>query len=160
MARILYGVHGTGHGHAVRALTIARHFPEHEFLFLSHGTGAAILGREYPVLECPNPETPIRGHRVVVGATLYSNLRVWSRYRRFIRQILAIMERFRPDACLSDYEYFLPRACRRLGSLAFPWTTSTLSLAVTMPCLGARFPVIWSPAGQSGYSSARPPISW
>ncbi len=115
MARILYGVHGTGHGHAVRALTIARHFPEHEFLFLSHGTGAAILGREYPVLECPNPETPIRGHRVAFGPTLYSNLRVRIHFRRMIRQILAVMERFRPDACLSDYEYFLPRACRGLG---------------------------------------------
>ena len=55
MARILYGVHGIGHGHAMRALTLARHFPEHEFLFLSHDTGAAILGQEFPVEHCPNP---------------------------------------------------------------------------------------------------------
>jgi UDP:flavonoid glycosyltransferase YjiC (YdhE family) len=64
MARILYGVHGTGHGHAIRALTIARHFAQHEFLFISHGTGAAILGAEFPVEDCPNPETPIKAHRV------------------------------------------------------------------------------------------------
>ncbi len=72
MGRILYGVHGTGHGHAIRALTIARHFAGlgHEILFVSHGAGAAILRREFPVEEIPNPETPIRGHKVALAARL------------------------------------------------------------------------------------------
>ena len=35
MARILYGVHGSQHGHAIRALTLARRFSEHEFLFVT-----------------------------------------------------------------------------------------------------------------------------
>jgi len=115
MAKILYGVHGTGHGHAVRALTIARHFAEHEFLFVSHGTGAAILGQEFEVSICPNPETVVRAHRVATAATLASNLRVRSRSRFFTRQLLDLMERFQPEVTMSDYEYFVPRAARLAG---------------------------------------------
>jgi uncharacterized protein (TIGR00661 family) len=117
MAKILYGVHGTGHGHAVRALTIARHFAGlgHEFHFISHGTGADILRREFPVTDVPNPETPIRDHKVAVAATIYSSLKVRCQSNTHLRQILQLMERFQPDATLSDYEYFVPQAARRAG---------------------------------------------
>ncbi len=117
MAKILYGVHGTGHGHAVRALTIARHFAGlgHEFLFASHGTGADILRREFPVAEVPNPATPIRGHKVAVAATIYSNLTVRSRSRTYLQQIFQLMDRFQPNVTLSDYEYFVPQAARQAG---------------------------------------------
>ncbi len=115
MAKILYGVHGTGHGHAVRALTIARHFREHEFLFVSHGTGAALLRREFPVVDCLNPETIIRGHRVALAATLFSSLKIHWQYAPLHRQVLEFLDRFQPDVTLSDYEYFVPRASRRAG---------------------------------------------
>jgi uncharacterized protein (TIGR00661 family) len=115
MAKILYGVHGTGHGHAVRALTIARHFAEHEFLFVSHGTGASILGREFKVVECPNPPTVVRGHRVDVPATLLANLKIQSQSRSHIYNLLDLIDRFQPDVTMTDYEYFLPRAAHRAG---------------------------------------------
>lgn len=117
MARILYGVHGTGHGHAVRALALARHLAGtgHEIRFLSHGTGAAILRQEFPVDDLPNPETPIRGHQVAIAASIYSNLSVRCRSRTYLRQILSIMDRFQPDVTMSDYEYFVPRAARLAG---------------------------------------------
>ncbi|MEJ2673492.1 MAG: glycosyltransferase family protein, partial [Deltaproteobacteria bacterium] len=115
MAKILFGVHGTGHGHAIRALTIARHFAEHEFLFVSHDTGAAILGREFPVEECPNPPTVVRGHRVDVPATLIASLKVRSHSRDHVRRLLDLMDRFQPDVTMTDYEYFLPQAARRAG---------------------------------------------
>lgn len=115
MARILYGVHGTGHGHAVRALTVARHFPQHEFLFVSHGTGAALLRQEYPVEECPGLVTVFRHHRVEVAATLHRNLKVLLQGRGLLRRILDILDRFQPEVAISDYEFFLPRACRRVG---------------------------------------------
>jgi uncharacterized protein (TIGR00661 family) len=115
MARIFYGVHGTGHGHAVRALTIARHFPEHEFLFVSHGTGAGILGQEFQVEECPNPPTVVRGHQVDVAATLIASLKVKSRSRSHICGLLDLMDRFKPDVTMTDYEYFLPQAAQRAG---------------------------------------------
>lgn len=138
MAKILYGVHGTGHGHAVRALTIGRHFAGlgHEFLFVSHGTGADILRREFPVEDCPNPETPIRGHKVATAATIYSNLAVQSRSRTYIKQILQLMERFQPDVTMSDYEYFVPRAARLAG----------------LPCLSVDH--------QHVITSCRHPVPW
>ena len=139
MAKILYGVHGTGHGHAVRALTIARHFAGlgHEFLLVSHGAGADILRREFPVADCPNPETPIRGHRVAVAAAIYSSLRVRSRSRTYINRLLQLMERFQPDVALSDYEYFVPLAALRAG-------VPCLSLDNQHVITCCRHPVPWA----------------
>jgi uncharacterized protein (TIGR00661 family) len=115
MARILYGVHGTGHGHAVRALTVARHYPEHEFLFVSHGEGAAALRPEFPLVECPNPETPVRSHRVAVGELARRDLHLWLRRGEVKQRIREVVERFQPEAAITDYEFFVPRACREAG---------------------------------------------
>ncbi len=115
MAKILYGVHGTAHGHAIRALTMARRFPEHEFLFVSHEAGPAILQGEYPVVDIPSLGTVFTRHRVDTLATLKLNYPVWRERKALIRRVLDLMADFQPDAVISDYEYFLPRACRRLG---------------------------------------------
>jgi uncharacterized protein (TIGR00661 family) len=115
MARILYGVHGTGHGHAMRALTVARHYPQHDFLFVSHGHGAEILGREFQVKEFPNPETPVSGHEVDTIRAALSQIRIWARQPSLIRKISRLIETFKPDVALTDYEYLVPRACRKIG---------------------------------------------
>lgn len=115
MARIIYGVHGTGHGHAIRALTIARHFPEHEFLFVTHIDGAQILSKEYRVFDCPNPVTPIRNHKVATGQVIYQNSGFFLQRKQFLQSVLEQVERFKPDVGLTDYEYLVPRACRKLG---------------------------------------------
>ena len=115
MARILYGVHGSGHGHAMRALTVARHYPEHQFLFLGGGSGMNLLRREHPVFECPNLDTPVQSHRVATMALLRHNLPVWGRRRQWTEAVQRLIESFRPDAVLTDYEYFAPLACRNLG---------------------------------------------
>jgi uncharacterized protein (TIGR00661 family) len=115
MARIAYGVHGTGHGHAMRALTVARHYPEHEFLFITHSDGAVILGGEFRVVDCPNPVTPVRFHKVDVPALLQQNLKVFLKKKTLIERAVSIIEKFQPDAVVSDYEFFLPRACQTLG---------------------------------------------
>uniref|UniRef100_A0A7V4G7S1 Glycosyltransferase n=1 Tax=Desulfobacca acetoxidans TaxID=60893 RepID=A0A7V4G7S1_9BACT len=115
MARILYGVHGSLHGHAVRALTLARRFREHTFLFVSHGRGAALLRPEFQVVEIPGPLTVYRDHRVDQVATLRENLRFFLTAERRIRQVMALIRAFQPDAALCDYDFLVPRACRRLG---------------------------------------------
>ncbi|MBI4644644.1 MAG: hypothetical protein HY743_13170 [Deltaproteobacteria bacterium] len=115
MAKILYAVHGTAHGHAIRALTIARRFPEHEFLFVSHEAGPAILQKEYPVVDVPSLGTVFTRHRVDTLATLKLNFPVWWDRKALLRRVLDLMEDFQPDAVISDYEYFLPRACRQIG---------------------------------------------
>jgi uncharacterized protein (TIGR00661 family) len=137
MARILYGVHGTGHGHAMQALSVARHFTEHEFLFVSHSHGAALLGAEFPVVDCPNPETPIRGHRVALAATAWSSFRAKLQTGPLQRRLLQVLDRFQPDVLMTDYEYFVPRVARQVG----------------MPCLSldhqhvitwCRHPIPWA----------------
>jgi uncharacterized protein (TIGR00661 family) len=115
MARIIYGVHGTGHGHAIRALTVARHFAEHDFLFLSHGAGAAILRPEFRVEESPCLVTVVRRHQVDGLATAYENLLILRQSRAINRGLQEILDRFQPDLALTDYDFFLPRVSRRLG---------------------------------------------
>ncbi|MBU1692780.1 MAG: hypothetical protein KKC51_02335 [Verrucomicrobia bacterium] len=114
MARIIYGVHGTGHGHAIRALAVARLFPEHEFLFVSHGTGLGMLRREYPVFECPNPETIVAAHRVRPVATLSRLLKFLRHHARAGRSVRELFERFQPEAALTDYEHFVPVVAREM----------------------------------------------
>ncbi len=115
MARILYGVHGTGHGHAMRALAVARHYPQHQFRFISHSHGAALLRREAEVVECYNPETPVIGHHVAGARALGSVARIFWQQSCLTRRVLEEIEQFQPDVALSDYEYFVPRACRASG---------------------------------------------
>ena len=115
MARILYGVHGTNNGHAIRALTIARHYPEHEFLFVSHDRGAALLKGEFPVAWFPNPDTRFRAHRVDAFSTIVSNLRFFHQQKKQMRSLLKLIDEFQPDAAISDYEFLLPRASRHVG---------------------------------------------
>ncbi len=136
MARIIYGVHGTGHGHAIRALTIARHFVEHEFLFLSHGAGAALLRPEFPVLESPCLVTVVRRHKVEAMATAYQNILVFQQSHSIGRRLREIIDRFQPDLALTDYDFFLPRVSRRLG-------LPCLSLDHQHVISAGRHPVPW-----------------
>ena len=115
MARVLYGVHGTGHGHAMRAVALARRFPEHEFLFVSHSHGLEALSPEFEVVECYNPETPIQGHQVQAFSAFWSMVRAQSRRRSLMGRVLDTIERFQPQAALTDYEFFVPRAARKVG---------------------------------------------
>ena len=113
MARILYAVHGTGHGHAIRALTVARHFREHEFLMISHGAGADLLRPEFPVEECPSLITVVKAHQVAGAATVFANLGILLQSRRVLARLRDIINHFRPQVALTDYEFFLPLACRK-----------------------------------------------
>ena len=115
MAKILYGVHGTLHGHAVRALTIARHFSEHEFLFITHDRGTAVLESEYPVVEIPGPLTIYKNHRVATWPTVLHTLQQFPTQSARLRQVRQLIEDFQPDVALSDYDYLVARASQQVG---------------------------------------------
>uniref|UniRef100_A0A7C3V045 Teichoic acid biosynthesis related protein n=1 Tax=Desulfobacca acetoxidans TaxID=60893 RepID=A0A7C3V045_9BACT len=115
MAKILYGVHGTLHGHAMRALTIARHFSEHEFLFVTHDRGSAILSPEYPVVEIPGPLTIYKNHRVATLPTLLHTLRQLPTQGARLRKVQELIDAFQPDVALSDYDYLVAQASRQVG---------------------------------------------
>jgi uncharacterized protein (TIGR00661 family) len=54
-------------------------------------------------------------HRVDTLATLKMNYPVWRDRKAILGRVLDLIVDFQPDAVISDYEFFLPRACRKLG---------------------------------------------
>ncbi len=115
MARILYGIHGTGHGHAMRGLTIARRLPEHEFLFVTNGDAPSVLEKEFPVARLENLGTVCRNYKVDLPATLAESIPKLLRRNSVTRKLLRIMDEFKPDRCMTDLEYFVPRAAGETG---------------------------------------------
>jgi uncharacterized protein (TIGR00661 family) len=115
MAKILYGVQGVTHGHAMRALTLARRFGEHDFLFVTSEDAAEILGREFEVHPSLNLTTIYRDYKTDAAATMKAGAGVLRRRKGQIKDLLAVIDRFQPDAAVYDYEYFTPRAARIAG---------------------------------------------
>jgi uncharacterized protein (TIGR00661 family) len=115
MARVLYGIHGTGHGHAMRGLTVARRLAGHDFLFVASDDAVSVLDPEFPVISIPNLGTVFKNYRVDMRATIARALPVLLHRERHVRRVLRIIEEFRPDVCMTDLEYFVPRAAERAG---------------------------------------------
>lgn len=115
MARVLYGIHGTGHGHAMRGLTIARRLGRHDFLFIANDDAPEVLEPEFPVRRIPNLGTVFRKYRVDVAATVRRAVPLLLHRRAYVDQVLRIMDEFQPDVCMTDLEYFVPRAAERAG---------------------------------------------
>ena len=113
MARILYGIHGTGHGHAMRGLTIARHLRGHEFLFVANDDAPAVLEPEFGVHRIPNLGTVFKNYKVDFGATVARALPLLLHRERYIREVGDLIHAFEPDVCMTDLEYFVPRAAER-----------------------------------------------
>ncbi|MBD5642275.1 MAG: teichoic acid biosynthesis protein [Desulfovibrio sp.] len=115
MARILYGVHGTGHGHAMRGLILARSLPGHEFLFVANDDAPAVLEPEFQVARLPNLGTAFKNYRVDLAATIRRSLPLLAGFRKYVARALDIIGRFRPDVCITDLEPFVPAAAARAG---------------------------------------------
>jgi len=115
MARILYGIHGTGHGHAMRGLTIARSLAKHEFLFVTDGDAPSILEKEFPVVRLDNLGTVCRNYKVDLPATVAHAAPILLRRRQVTEKLLRVMDNFQPDCCMTDLEYFVPRAAKQSG---------------------------------------------
>ncbi|MDE7242360.1 glycosyltransferase family protein [Desulfovibrio sp.] len=115
MARVLYGIHGTGHGHAMRGLTLARRLPEHEFLFVANDDAARVLEPEFRVHRLPNLGTVFKNYKVDVAATVARAVPLLLHRERYIGEALRLIDDFRPHACMTDLEYFVPRAAERAG---------------------------------------------
>ncbi len=115
MARILYGIHGTGHGHAMRGLTIARKLGNHEFLFVANDDALRILEPEFQVKRVPNLGTVFNNYRVDLVATIQKALPILHKRKQYINEVINIIEAFKPDVCMTDLEYFVPKAAQHTG---------------------------------------------
>ncbi len=99
----------------MRALTIARHFSEHEFLFVTHDRGTAVLKPEYPVVEIPGPLTIYKNHRVATLPTVLHTLGQLPTQNARLRQVRKLIEDFQPDVAMSDYDFLVARASQQVG---------------------------------------------
>jgi len=115
MANILYGIHGTGHGHAMRGLTIARRLRQHNFLFVANDDALHILKDEFPIVKIPNLGTVFKNYRVDLPATIAKALPLILQREKYIKQVLKVIDDFKPDVCMTDLEYFVPLAAARAG---------------------------------------------
>lgn len=139
MANILYGVHGIGHGHAVRALTIARSFPQHNFLFISDSDGYEMLHPEYEVCKLAANGSPAFGHVMPYSSAITSYGKNLLAGKSGMEKVMLAIELFQPDLAVTDYEPNLAKICRKIG----------------LPCLSldhqhiARFGSLKLPVGKS-----------
>ena len=115
MARILYGVHGTGHGHAMRGLILARALPQHEFLFIANDDATGVLAPEFSVTPLPNLGTVFKNYKADIPATVARALPVLCQRKKYIEDALRIIDSFKPDVCMTDLEYFVPQAAKKAG---------------------------------------------
>ena len=115
MARIIYGVMGDSGGHISRALAVAAEFPEHEFLFVGGGAVRTALDHGHRYSPLPMLSTALKDNRVLAGTTAVHFARVILGYGGIIDGLCRLIREFKPDAAVTDYEFFLPRAARKVG---------------------------------------------
>ncbi len=118
MARLLYALSGQGRGHAsrTRAMVDALRARGHTVRLACGGANAERFESQgEPVLRLPTLEQVIRGNGVSMTRTFARNLpRVLSAPRTLNRLERALSD-WQPDAVVTDFEPFAPRAARRLG---------------------------------------------
>jgi uncharacterized protein (TIGR00661 family) len=115
MARILYGVMGDSFGHVSRSLAITQQLAHHEVLFVGGGRVMDLISLGYQVEEVPVLGTYYSNNRVAVTATSLNGMKLLSIKNHIVDRVVQIIKDFNPDLILTDYEYFVPLAARRLG---------------------------------------------
>ena len=115
MGRILYGVMGDAGGHVSRSLAIAQQLKEHDVVFVGGGRVAELSQAGHSVVAIPTLRTVLRDQRVDTVRTAAHCADVLRRAPSVMARLTATIREYDPDLILTDYEYFLPRAARRLG---------------------------------------------
>jgi len=115
MARILYGIMGDARGHLSRSVSVVQHMPGHEVLFAGGGKVLELRDQGRDVVELPMLATLYKNTSVDFTATVTNALKVLAGRRKVMDRLARVVEDFDPHLIISDYEYFLPLAARRLG---------------------------------------------
>ncbi len=115
MANILYGVHGTGHGHAVRARTIAQNYPQHNFLFVSNDDGYNLLNPKNNVLKLPSYPSPVNNHTIQIARAMAGYCKTDLNDSSYRVKTIGLVEPFKPELAITDYEPNIPWMSMTLG---------------------------------------------
>jgi uncharacterized protein (TIGR00661 family) len=113
---------GEGRGHAARVRTVVERLrEEHEFLLLAPGDAHELLappyaGSDVRVLRMPGLRYAYALHGRVSGPrTACTTAGYLAALPGLVRSLVRLLERWRPDLAIVDFEPALPRAARRLG---------------------------------------------
>ena len=108
--RILYGVTGEGMGHAIRSSVVLEHLfaQGHEVEILASNRAAKFLDARFPEVHRIHGFTIVsEQNRVRRGKTLWENLRLGAlSLPQQIRSYYEVLEDFRPEAVITDFETF------------------------------------------------------
>lgn len=113
---------GEGRGHAARVRTVVERLRgAHEFLLLAPGDAHDLLappyaGSDVRVLRLPGLRYAYALHGRVSGPrTACTTARYLARLPELVRSLVRLLEGWRPDLAIVDFEPALPRAARRMG---------------------------------------------
>lgn len=110
---------GDARGHVSRSLavtqTLLERYPDHEFCFVGGGTVREFADMGFRYESYPMLETVVENGRVAPWATFSNAASILLRRGGHIRRLMQLMEDFKADIAITDYEYFVPRAAERLG---------------------------------------------
>ncbi len=120
MGRILYGVCGSGLGHATRAHSVGGGLLArgHEVLFVTSLGGSIYLKQHFPdrVRDIFGLEITYKQGRALHLRTVFDNCRAaLRRLGPTIREVRRLMRSFQPDLVLTDFEPFTANVARALG---------------------------------------------
>jgi uncharacterized protein (TIGR00661 family) len=106
---------GDAGGHVTRSRAIAQQLKGHEVVFVGGGHTAELAKAGYSVVTVPMLGTVLVGNRVDVLATGKGAATALGNRSATIDRLCAVIREYDPHLIVTDYEYFLPLAARRLG---------------------------------------------
>ncbi|MBC8495809.1 hypothetical protein H8D36_06655 [archaeon] len=116
MARIIYGVAGEGRGHSSRSKIVIEYLQSkgHEVKIFGYNKSYTYLSKFFDdVNKIDGPELVYSGSSVVVSETFKKNFKKFSKDGlKNLGIVIRSIKSFKPHFAISDFETFVPRACR------------------------------------------------
>jgi len=114
--KILYAVAGEGRGHAGRALAIAEDMEnEVDFYFICGGKAYQLFAAtKHKVIEIPCLGFVYENDSINLVKTIWQNLKLYFSRNKVYKRIEDYITEIKPDFVMSDFEYFVPRAAKKM----------------------------------------------
>ncbi|MEI6058468.1 MAG: glycosyltransferase family protein [archaeon] len=107
---ILYGVAGEGFGHSSRAMVVANYLEKrgHKVLIMTYGQGYEVLKNKFKVFRVSGLRLIFERSVLKKRKTFFYNLTSFPKNVLLWRGFKDIIENFKPDLCISDFEPIVP----------------------------------------------------
>lgn len=104
--KILYALCGEGMGHATRSKAVIEHLREkgHEVRIVTGGRAYTYLSRFYQVIEITGLYLKYKNNRIDLLNSVLMNAKNVFKYQKTMRTIQSVIQKFKPDVIINDYE--------------------------------------------------------